>query len=95
VIISFAPPIDASGHPRRLDRLHGVTYVELCVTDSAAALDYFARAFAFTAVARAEHPDWYSVLLTSGSARLIETERARQALLPVLPPSLDTATWPS
>ena len=42
--------------------------------DSAATLDYFTRAFAFTAVAHAEHPDRHSVLIANGSARLIVTE---------------------
>jgi 4-hydroxymandelate synthase len=102
-----------------------IAYVELYVNDSIPALDYFTRAFAFTAVARADHSDRHSVLLASGSARLIlteprgggavaewlaehgdgvcdialyrsdldrVTERARQALLPVRPPSLDTTT---
>jgi 4-hydroxymandelate synthase len=102
-----------------------IAYVELYVNDGASALDYLTRAFAFTAVAHAEHPDRHSVLLDTGSARLIVTEprgggavaewlaehgdgvrdialyrsdldrvteRAGQARLPVLPPSLDIAT---
>ena len=102
-----------------------IAYVELYVTDSSAVLDYFTRAFAFTALAHAERPDRHSVLLASGSARLVVTEprgggvvaqwlavhgdgvfnialyrsdldrvldRARQARVPVLGPSLDTAT---
>jgi 4-hydroxymandelate synthase len=54
-------------------RDRSLAYVELYVTDSASVLDYFTRAFAFTPVARAEHPDRHSVLLASGSARLIVT----------------------
>jgi 4-hydroxymandelate synthase len=102
-----------------------IAYVELYVTDGSSMVDYFTRAFAFTALAHAEHLDRRSVLLGSGSARLIVTEprgagavaewlavhgdgvcnialyradldrvteRARQARVPVLPPSLDTVS---
>jgi 4-hydroxymandelate synthase len=51
-----------------------IAYVELYVADSVPTLEYFTGAFAFTARALAEHPDRYSVLLASGSARLIVTE---------------------
>ena len=51
-----------------------VGYVELYVVDAVRALEYFTGAFAFTARALAEQPDRYSVLLASGSARLIVTE---------------------
>lgn len=51
-----------------------VGYVELYVADAVRALEYFTGAFAFTARALAERPDRYSVLLASGSARLIVTE---------------------
>jgi 4-hydroxymandelate synthase len=102
-----------------------IAYVELYVTDSSSALDYFTRAFAFTVIADSERPDRHSVLLASGSVRLIVTEprsggsvtewlavhgdgvcnialyrsdldrvteRARQARVPVLPPSVDMAS---
>jgi 4-hydroxymandelate synthase len=102
-----------------------IAYVQLYVSDGSSAIDYFTRAFAFTALAHAEHLDRHSVLLASGSARLIVTEprgrgavaewlavhgdgvcnialyrsdldrvaeRAHEALVPVVPPSLDTAT---
>ena len=51
-----------------------VGYVELYVADAVRALEYFTGAFAFTARGLAEQPDRYSVLLASGSARLIVTE---------------------
>jgi 4-hydroxymandelate synthase len=51
-----------------------IAYVELYVTDAASALDYFTGAFAFTAVAYAEQLDRRSMLLASGSARIIVTE---------------------
>jgi 4-hydroxymandelate synthase len=51
-----------------------IAYVELYVTDAGLALDYFTRAFAFSALARADHPDRHSVLLASGSTRLVLTE---------------------
>jgi 4-hydroxymandelate synthase len=51
-----------------------IGYVELYVADAVRALEYFTGALAFTAIALAEQPDRYSVLLASGSARLIVTE---------------------
>ena len=51
-----------------------IAFVELYVADTAEALDAFTHAFAFTAVAHAEHADRRSVLLASGSSRLIVTE---------------------
>jgi 4-hydroxymandelate synthase len=51
-----------------------VGYVELYVVDAVRALEYFTGALTFTARALAEQPDRYSVLLASGSARLIVTE---------------------
>ena len=51
-----------------------IAYVELYALDANAAIEYFTRAFAFTLVAHAVHPDRHSFLLASGSTRLIVTE---------------------
>jgi 4-hydroxymandelate synthase len=51
-----------------------IAYVELYVRDAVRALEFFAGAFAFTALALAELPDRYCVLLASGSVRVIITE---------------------
>lgn len=51
-----------------------VGYVELFVRDAVPALRYFTGAFAFTARAFSEQPDRYSVLLASGTVRLVVTE---------------------